>query len=79
MEEAIKLITVGAASLLFWLYRKNSRDLSEIKIDLAVIKEILERVSGDHDKLIILKDRQNRIVQDVNEIFKKIRNIGREL
>jgi len=79
LNDIFKVVFMGMIGLLFWLYRKNAFDLDAIKTDLAVIKEVLDRISGDHDKVVVLADRQNRVIKDIDALGKKLRNSGREI
>ena len=76
------LVASALLSLVLWLVKRgnslakeNSDSIGLIKTDIAVIKNTIETVKPDHDKINLLEYKHEKLTGDVNAAHDKIRGI----
>jgi hypothetical protein len=65
------------AGFFFWLSKRSTEAIEKMSIDIAVIKNIIQAVQTDHDKVITLQSYIERLTKDVDCAHEKIRALGK--
>jgi hypothetical protein len=58
----------------FWLSQRSANAVEKILIDIAVVKNIIQDIKQDHDKLIVLETSISTCQRDIDHAFEKIRS-----
>lgn len=80
LTQALDLGQVGALLVILWrLFLKNSDQTAETTKDVAVLKDKMRDISGDHDKIVRLESSYNALHHRVDNIEEKQKEVCKSL
>jgi len=62
--------------IILWMLRDNTSKIQKLSNNISVILEIIKYVKTDHDEVVKLADRNERLSSDVKAAHDKIRDIN---
>jgi len=79
MDAEIIVISAGQVIVLggyfFWLLKRVTSSVTQIKVDLAVIKNEVQHIRQDHDKLILIEAQTRKHEDYLIDLYDKVRTI----
>lgn len=69
-----QVLVLGA--FFFWLSRRNTERIDQIRIDIAVMKNDMKHVRADHDLIIKLQGALHKAETDIHAAHEKIRALN---
>lgn len=79
MQTEILVISAGQVLVLggyfFWLLKRVTSSVTQMKVDLAVIKNEVQHIRNDHDKLILVEAQTKKHEDYLIDLYDKVKTI----